>query len=190
VLTQTDRDPEQILELLISAAGNADAVRLASLVHNATQAGVDTFNRQWLETAWAQRWRHHLTGPPNRRPPARVARSLPVLIGVTALASIDGPDLKADDLDILQFLADRVYLAESLDVQAPTSNTLPVGEHTRAAAAALVAAAVNAAASGEGALQAQGDVLRAPAPGDLGGTMTLSVSGEVIKGGSPPPGDG
>lgn len=199
----TQPDPESTLSNLIQAAGNADAVRLASLVHNATVNGqVQTFTRQYLVDAWSARWRRHVAAPAGRRPEQRVNRSLPVLIAVTAVAALDGPNLSVDDPDILQFLADRVYLAEALDVQNPLSNTLPVGEATRAAAAALVAASLDVAADGEGVLAVDAEVvdvepvedpdtpegpdtpdgLTAP---DTSGAMTLTVSAEVIKGGSP-----
>lgn len=173
--------PEQILASLITAAGNADAVRLASLVHNASVAGVELFNRPLLTSMWSERWRHHVEMP-GKKPEQRVNRSVPLLTGCTALASVGGPDLVVLDADILQFLADRVYMAEALDAQAPASNTLPVGEATRAAAAALVSAAVDAAVPGTGGLAAQGARETERQGHGMGGEMTLTVEAEVIKG--------
>lgn len=162
------RDPQETLLLLIRAAGNADAVRLASLIHTATGGGVDTFHRRYLVHAWQGQWgvRAGVTAASLER---RVNRAVPVLVGVGALMSVGGPDLRVDDVDVLEFLADRVHLAEALDVQAPDSNTLPVGEGTRARAVALVPGAEPGPRPG-------------PPPGELGGVMILSVSAEVVKG--------
>jgi hypothetical protein len=178
-------DPSQTLTQLIQAAGNADAVRLAALAYTAYQSGSDTFTRQYLTDAWTARWRQHLSQPDGRTPAQRVNRAIPVLTACTALVTVGGPEVKVGDADILQFLADRVYMAEALDRQAPMSNTLPVGEQTRAAAAALVAAGVDAAAAGDGGLGVDAARDSVPRPGDLGGVMTLTVEAEVIKG-TPP----
>lgn len=170
------------LDILLQAAANADAVRLASLVANAADAGVTRFNRPYLTDAWSQRWRHHLRLPGARRPEQRVNRNVPVLIGVDAITSVAGPDFAVSDPDILAFLAGRVYLAESLDVQAPTSNTLPVGEQTRAQAAALLSVREPGAANGLGDLTVSATAVRG-GRGTAAADMTLSATAEVIKGG-------
>lgn len=133
-----DRTPEQILDLLIYAAGNADVVRLSALIHDAAAAGAETFTRPVLVDRWSARWTHHLTQPGRYRPEQRVGRSLPTLTGMDALSDLPGPEMRILDPQMVQFLAARVYMAEALDVQHPTSNTLPVGEATRAVCTALV----------------------------------------------------
>lgn len=137
----TDRTPEQILDLAITAAGTADVVRLSSLIHNAVLAAPDiAFTRPVLTDLWSLRWPRHLAGHGSRRPEARVNRSLPNLIAVGVVSGVQGPDMRVLDGALLRFLAERVYMAEALDVQHPLSNTLPVGEVTRAALVELLAA--------------------------------------------------
>lgn len=175
-MTAPTPEQEQIIALLISAAGNADAVRLASLVHNATTGGgVQMFTRQYLVDAWTARWRHHAQMPGRYRPEQRVNRSLPVLIGVTAVASVGGPDLKVSNPNVCQFLADRVYMAEVSDAQHPMSNTLPVGPETQAAAVTVVLAMVNPSVNA-GTAQPQQPITAIPA---IPGTPTLPATPAV-----------
>ena len=141
--TTLDRTPEQILELLILAAGNGDVVRLAALVNDSVTAETPSFTRAGLQDAWSARWTHHLTGPASLRPPGRVNRSLPNLIGATVVSGMDGEDMTVQTPAMLSFLAERIHLAEAQDRTRPANLNLPVGDSTRAAAAALVAAATD-----------------------------------------------
>lgn len=168
------------LDRLVAAAGNADAVRLAAVVAAMTDAGTEQVTRDLLVTAWSQQWRHHLYGP--RKPAQRVQRSLPVLIGVDAMTSIAGPYLRVRHTDVLHFLADRLYLADALDVQAPTSNTLPVGQSTIEQAAELV----DAHRPGHAQMRLSGTaaVVRGGRVSGAAGDMRLSATADVVKGGA------
>lgn len=134
-----ERNPEQVLDLLMTAASTADVVRLASLIHTAAATGTQTFTRPLLVELWAARWRHHLSvRAGRRRPELRINRALPNLISVGAVTGLQGQKFGVADADRLEFLASRVHTAEALDRQRPTSNTVPVGRAERATAQRLV----------------------------------------------------
>lgn len=129
------RTPEQIYDLLVAGAGNADVVRLAAVVRDGVAGGADVFTRGDLVDWWSVRWRGHITSP--RRPEQRVYRSLPTLTGSGAVTG-DTPDMSVLRADMVGLLAGLVYMAEEQNHTNPNTTSIPVAQATLDACHVLV----------------------------------------------------
>lgn len=161
-------DPADIIQRLITAAGQADCVRIAYLAWQRQEAGQMTFTRDDLLTDWLNTWPHHQFPPFRRRPPQRMNIAYPILYATDLFVPVDDdPELREVRWPtVCEFLSNRIGYSIQKEAISTIDMSIEVDADTQAQIAALVDELTNRQTASE-----------------MPGELTLTVEAEVIPGG-------